>query len=226
MQRVLQDSYGIVTTNVQTLDRYTTESTARERIVAGLSGVLGAMAALLTAVGLLGDHLFGRATHSRNRHPIALGAGRSRILRLVMGEAFLSVTVGLLVGILTAVAVTRFASSLLYGVSPTDALALATAAGVMCAVAALSTYLRRGAHYRTTPCPPSDLNNAGGFALIELAMEAGVGFLHVVAFQHLGRGLVEQLAAAHLFEPRQQISTRRRRFSAPRVVHDRGRGAS
>ena len=152
VRRLLEESYGIINTRVQTLEEYTVESTSRERVMAVLSGVLAMVAAVLTAVGLFGVITYSVARRTREIGVrIAVGASRSDILRLVMGEVFGPVTAGLAVGLLITSAVTRLASSLLYGISPTDATTLASATLLMCAVAALAGYLPANRATATDP---------------------------------------------------------------------------
>jgi ABC-type antimicrobial peptide transport system permease subunit len=72
---------------------------------------------------------------------MALGAAQARVLRMVLGEVSLPIGIGLAAGVAAAIATTRFASSLLYGIAPTDPITLGLAAGVLIFVAALAGYL-------------------------------------------------------------------------------------
>ena len=60
---------------------------------------------------------------------MALGAEQGRVLRMVLGEVLLLIAIGLVIGAAAALSTTRFMSSLLYGVTPTDPVTLALAAG-------------------------------------------------------------------------------------------------
>jgi ABC-type antimicrobial peptide transport system permease subunit len=113
-----------------------------ERLVAWLSSIFGALAALLAAIGLYGVIAFSVA----RRTPeiglrMALGAGRRQIQRLVLRDVMVLVGAGAAMGIPAALALTRLAKSLLFGVAPNDPATLAGAALLMGAVALLAGYL-------------------------------------------------------------------------------------
>ena len=97
------------------------DSLLRERLMATLSGFFGGLAALIAAIGLYGVMSY---TVARRRNEIgvrvALGAGRGDVLRLVVGEGARLVAVGVVIGLVGAVAVTRVLASFLFGVTPTD----------------------------------------------------------------------------------------------------------
>ena len=118
------------------------ESLTRERLLATLSSFFGALALLLTMIGLYGIMSYNVA---RRRSEIgirmALGAQRVRVLRMIFGEVGLLVGIGLAAGIAAALAATRLVSGLLYGLKPTDPLTLLLAAALLATVAALAGYL-------------------------------------------------------------------------------------
>ncbi len=72
---------------------------------------------------------------------MALGAGRGHVLGLVLREVLVLVGIGVAVGIPAALALTRLARSLLYGVEPHDPATLAGAVLLMTVFAALAGYL-------------------------------------------------------------------------------------
>jgi len=125
-----------------TLQAQVSASIARPRLLASLSGFFGALALLLAVVGLYGTLSYGIA---RRRNEIgirlALGAGRERVLRMVMSEAGQLVLLGTVAGVLLAFATTRFVASFLYGLEPTDPATLAASAGVLGAVAMAAAFL-------------------------------------------------------------------------------------
>jgi putative ABC transport system permease protein len=104
-----------------TLERQVSDSLARERLLATLSAFFGALALLLAMIGLYGVMAY---SVSRRRNEIgiriALGSARSRVLRMVLGEAGLMLGAGLVVGAAVALAGTRAVKSFLYGVEPGD----------------------------------------------------------------------------------------------------------
>ncbi len=118
------------------------DSLLRERLMATLSGFFGGLAALIAAIGLYGVMSY---TVARRRNEIgvriALGADRGQVVRMVMGEAGGLLAAGLAIGVPAALAVTRFASALLFGVTPHDPATLAAAAVGLALVTALASYV-------------------------------------------------------------------------------------
>ncbi|HKP35590.1 MAG TPA: ABC transporter permease [Pyrinomonadaceae bacterium] len=114
----------------------------RERLMATLSGFFGALAFLLACIGLYGLLSYSVATR-RNEIGIriALGAGRRDVFWLILREAFVLVIVGVVIGLPIIFGVTRLASSLLFGLTPTDPVSLLSAALLMLAVAMVAGYL-------------------------------------------------------------------------------------
>jgi predicted permease len=113
----------------------------RERMLAWLSGVFGALAAVLALIGLYGVIAYMVA---RRRSEIgvrlAFGASRGSVLGLILGDVAVVVLVGIVVGGVLAVGLTRGARSLLFGIEPHDPFALALAGisvGLIALIAAL-----------------------------------------------------------------------------------------
>jgi len=118
------------------------ESLLRERLMATLSGLFGALALLLASIGLYGLLSYGVASRTNEIGiRMALGAGTRNVLSLILREAFLLVLVGVAVGVPIVLFVARFASTLLFELSPTDPLTLAAASLVLLVVALLAGYL-------------------------------------------------------------------------------------
>jgi predicted permease len=118
------------------------DSLVRERLMAQLTGFFGAVALLLAAIGLYG--VLSYLTVRRAKEigiRIALGSTRSRVVRMVIGEAAMLVSIGLVVGIILALALGRRAASMLYGLHPSDPFALAAGAAVMALIAAVASGL-------------------------------------------------------------------------------------
>ena len=110
-----------ISLDLTTLQAQVSASLARPRLLATLSGFFGALALLLAVIGLYGTLSYGVA---RRRNEIgirlALGAGRERVLRMIVSEAGLLVLVGTVAGVLLALATTRFVKSFLFGLEATD----------------------------------------------------------------------------------------------------------
>jgi ABC-type antimicrobial peptide transport system permease subunit len=113
-------------------------TTASQRIAVTILVVFGGLALALAAVGLYGVMA---ATVSQSTRELALrmalGAGASDLLRLVIAKGLVLTAIGVAVGGVAALELTRLMGYLLYKVSPRDPLAFASAF-VIVAVAALA----------------------------------------------------------------------------------------
>jgi putative ABC transport system permease protein len=93
------------------------------RVAAWTLGGFGVLALLLAAIGIYGVVSYSVAQRTREigvRR--ALGATERDVFRLVIGEGFFVISLGLALGLLLAVAATRLIAGFLYGVAPTDPL--------------------------------------------------------------------------------------------------------
>jgi predicted permease len=114
----------------------------QEKLFAQAYAMFGGIALLLASIGL-----FGLMSYSVSRRTneigvrMALGAQPMDVLRLVMRESMLLVAIGAVLGVVTALASARLIATQLFGVPPTDLVALAAAIGIMGAVSAFAGYL-------------------------------------------------------------------------------------
>jgi putative ABC transport system permease protein len=119
------------------LSDVTSRSLQRERLLAILSGFFGSLALALAMIGLYGVMAY---TVARRRVEIgiriALGAARSRVVRLVLGDVGRLIGAGILLGGIGAVVATRLLAGFLFGVDASDPITIAAAAAIL-AVAAL-----------------------------------------------------------------------------------------
>jgi putative ABC transport system permease protein len=107
-----------------------------------LLGLFGGLALLLAIVGLYGVIAYSVSQRAREIGVrIALGAGRGDVLRLVIAQGLRLTGMGLGIGFIAAVVVSRVLSSVLYGVTPTDPISFGVVAAVFTAVALLASYL-------------------------------------------------------------------------------------
>ena len=97
---------------------------------------------MLSVVGLSGvvTHSVSQRTHEIGIR-MALGAQRQEILKLVMKQAIEITLAGWLLGLGLALGFTRFLSSLLYGIRPTDRLTFAAVSVLLIVVATLASYI-------------------------------------------------------------------------------------
>lgn len=137
-----------VVTVAQQVERPITQ----ERIVAALSVGFGLLALVLACVGLYG--LLSYLVIQRRGEigiRMALGAGRPEILRLISKESLVLVLSGVTVGLLLALATTRAASSLLYGLSAIDVTTISFVTLLLLGVAAFASVVPA---YRATKVDP------------------------------------------------------------------------
>ena len=128
--------------NIRTL-KYLEDSALQQRrlsveLVSGFAG----MALLLTALGLYG--LLAYTVGQRSRElgiRMALGAKRSDVLSLVMGQGIRLTFAGLGLGLMAALAFARLLGSLLYEVKPSDPLTYVAVSGLILAVGCLACWL-------------------------------------------------------------------------------------
>ena len=133
---------GIPVRNVRTLDAVVSAAVAPARWSTTLLGVFASVALLIAGLGVFGVLSFIVTQRTRELGiRIALGASSTSVRGLVVGRAMLLVSIGVVVGLAGAFALTRFMSTLLYGVTPTDPLTFAGVAGVLLAAAAVASYL-------------------------------------------------------------------------------------
>jgi putative ABC transport system permease protein len=131
-----------VVAGVQSMEQAAAEGVAPWRIFTQIFGFLSAVAIVLAAGGIYGVVAY---SVSQNTHEIgirmALGAQPADVLSLTVREGLKYVAVGLAIGFIAALALTRLISSMLYSVSPTDPLTFAAVSLLLTAVALLASYI-------------------------------------------------------------------------------------
>ncbi|HMB29312.1 MAG TPA: FtsX-like permease family protein, partial [Blastocatellia bacterium] len=142
VKRVLNEIDPSITVSFQVFKPMIEATILRERLMAMLSGFFGMLALLLACVGLYGILSYGVASRTNEIGiRMALGAQRRDVFWLILREALLLVTAGVAVGLPIIFAGARLASTLLFGLTPTDPVSLLLAALLMLAVAMVSCWI-------------------------------------------------------------------------------------
>jgi len=128
--------------DVRTMDQWVSSSLQNRRTPTALLTVFGAVALVLSAIGIYGILAFAVTQRGREfgiRH--ALGADQRSILSLVIFEGLRTASVGIVLGLLGAAALTRSLQSLLFGVTVHDPEVFVGVAVALLAVAAAACYI-------------------------------------------------------------------------------------
>jgi len=121
---------------VRTLEEIRSGAVAQPRFLAAVAALFAAVALFLSAVGIYGVVSYGVSQRVREIGVrMALGAEQSRVISSTVGRHAPTVAVGILVGLVLALTLTRYVESLLYGVEPFD---LATYGGVVLTFAGIA----------------------------------------------------------------------------------------
>ena len=118
------------------------DSLLRERLMALLSGFFGFLAALLATIGLYGviSFMVARRTQEIGIR-MALGADRRQIVTMIMREAAILLSFGLVTGALLSLVVAKTARTMLFGLDPHDPVTFLLAGVLLAVVAAMASYL-------------------------------------------------------------------------------------
>ena len=128
--------------HVETLDQYFAQSAGPTRFITLLLSGFAGLALLLACLGIYGviSYIVVQRTHEIGVR-MALGAQKSDVLRLVVSHGMVPALSGLGIGIIGALELTRFMSSLLYGLKPTDPATFIAVSLLLTAVALLACYI-------------------------------------------------------------------------------------
>jgi len=139
-------------TNVRTQTEQIDQTLYLERLLSRLSTFFGALALVLACVGLYGLLAYEVARRTRELGiRMALGAQRRDLLRLVVGQGILLAIIGSALGIAAALGVTRFISSMLFGVQANDPLTIIAVTVLLGLVALAACYIPARRAMRVDP---------------------------------------------------------------------------
>ena len=142
----------LVVFDITTLELREQIASFGQRVAGTFVGAFGLLALVLAAVGIYGVTSY---TTRQRTHEIGirmtLGASKQDVLRLVLGHGLRLTLIGVILGLAASFALTRFLTSLLLGVTSTDALTFSSVALLLCAVALLACFIPARRAMRVDP---------------------------------------------------------------------------
>jgi putative ABC transport system permease protein len=147
LQQVLRRTFeeldpNLALANVRTMAQHMSAASLVQRIGAWSLSAFGALALVLSAVGLFGVLSYSVAQRTREMGVrIAIGASRRDVLALVIGKALRLTAIGLGVGVVLAAGAGRLLRSQIFGVSPLDPVTFVGVVLLLAAVALLAAWL-------------------------------------------------------------------------------------
>jgi putative ABC transport system permease protein len=153
VQREFQAVDGLMTiSKVRTMEQVMAEEVSRQSFNMLLLSIFAGIALVLAAIGIYG--LMSYSVQQQTQEVgirMALGAGRSEVLKLIVKQGMMPACLGVIVGLGIAFAATRLLSSLLFGVKAADPASFTAVAVVLTAVALLATYIPARRAMRVDP---------------------------------------------------------------------------
>ena len=133
---------GQPVSHIRTMDQLLDGMMAQRRLNMVLFALFGGVALVLSAVGVYGviSYSVTQRTHEIGIR-MALGAGRADVLKLIVTNGMTLVFIGVAIGLIAAVALTRLMTTLLFGVSATDPATFAAISGILSVVALAACFV-------------------------------------------------------------------------------------
>ena len=133
---------ALIIDRVETMSQRIDESVAPRRLILLLFGLFSLLATVLAAIGLYGvvAHAAGQRTQEFGIR-MALGARSADVLLLVLGQGLKLAAVGVVIGTVAALGLTRLLTKFLFGVEPTDPLTMIAVAMLLACVAMIACWL-------------------------------------------------------------------------------------
>jgi len=140
--RLLMLNGEVVAFDAEQMDETVARSIASKRFSMTLLAVFAGLALLLASIGIYGvlSYLVGQRTQEIGVR-MALGAERFHVLRMILTDGARMTLLGIGIGVLAALGLTRLMSSMLFGVKATDPPTFIIVAFTLCAIALLACYV-------------------------------------------------------------------------------------
>ncbi len=141
-QQIYSIDHDQPVTDVQSLEELVNTSRARPKLMMSLLAVFSSIALVLVIVGIYGVIAYSVAQRRRELGiRLALGAEKSHILRLVVGQGLILAVIGTIIGLAVAVPLTRVIASLLYRVGAWDFATFVLSPLLFLLIALIASYL-------------------------------------------------------------------------------------
>ena len=128
--------------NLKTLDRQIQDNVFLDRMITTQASAFASLATLLAAVGLYGVLAYSVSRRTREIGiRIALGAGAGNVRNMILKEVAIMATVGTLIGVPAAYALSKYFKSLLYGMEANDPIVFVGCTAMLLLVALIAGYL-------------------------------------------------------------------------------------
>jgi putative ABC transport system permease protein len=143
MRRAVRDADATLALyEVNTMERVRQLGFWQYGLFGSMFSVFGAIALILAAVGVYGVISYGVSQRTQEIGVrVALGARRGDVMRLVVGQGMRLAAIGLGIGLVGALGITRVIRSLLFGVTPTDPLSFVMITVFLTAIAAVASWI-------------------------------------------------------------------------------------
>jgi len=140
--QLLANNRDMIVSGNESEEEIVARSIASQRFSVILLGIFAALALLLASIGIYGvlSYLVAQRTQEIGVR-MALGARHVDVLRLVLADGARMMLVGIAIGVLAALGLTRWMTSMLFGVTPTDPLTFAVVAVVLCGIGLCACYV-------------------------------------------------------------------------------------
>ena len=143
---------NLVISGIKTIPQLIDQSLRLEALLAKLSSFFGVLALLLASIGLYGVMAYAVVRRTKEIGiRMALGAQPATVRWMVLRETLRLVIIGVVIGVPTALAATRFISGLLYGLTPTDPISVSVAVITLVVSAILAGFLPARTASRVDP---------------------------------------------------------------------------
>jgi putative ABC transport system permease protein len=128
--------------DIRTVEQIKDLSMAGNRLQSTLLGVFGTVALALAGIGIYGvmSYSVAQRTHEIGVRA-ALGASQGNLMRLVLGRGLLLTVIGLVLGLVGALGLTRLMATILYGIGARDPATMISVAAILATVAATACYV-------------------------------------------------------------------------------------